>query len=239
MKTKNLLWSALMGLFLIPTFSMAASLTITLGEGGLSEIIPDNVATGISRSVSISGYSNQAPYTLSLNFAIEGTGFGAINGDYYSYLQHTSVDGVMTQMAVLLNRVGVRADSSYGYLDNGMVVTLQDQAAADIHNYRLELYGSNSTPVPGALTGTWQPDGRNIDPYTVTDISMRTTSLDALGLMDPNGVWTIFFADLQAGGTGKLTSWFLDLLPIPEPSTGSILVMSGLIWLANRGRRRS
>lgn len=81
MKTKNLLWSALMGLFLIPTFSMAASLTITLGEGGLSEIIPDNVATGISRSVSISGYSNQAPYTLSLNFAIEGTGFGAINGD--------------------------------------------------------------------------------------------------------------------------------------------------------------
>jgi hypothetical protein len=209
---------------------------ISFGESGLNEVIPDNSPVGMFRSLRVSGYSSQAPYELSVDLTIQGTGYGAMNGNYYSYLRHTSSNGTVSQLAVLLNRVGMSAGSATGYTDNGMSVTLEDRGIADIHNYRLHLSGNQNNPVVGMLTGTWQADGRNIDPYGVSDSSLRTTTLDGLGAGDPNGTWTLFLADLQAGGTGNLTDWQVRLTPTPEPSVQACFGLGALGWVILKRR---
>jgi len=215
----------------------SALVDISFGESGLNEVIPDNLPLGMFRSLTVNGYASQAPYLVSVDITVQGTGYGAINGNYYSYLRHTSPDGVESQLAVLLNRVGVRTGSPAGYFDNGMAVTLDDRGAGDIHNYRLQLSGDHNNPVVGMLTGTWQADGRNVDPYGVSDSSPRTTTLDSLGLGDPNGTWTLFVADLQLGGTGNLTRWQIRLTPTPEPSSTALLALGGyVVWAIQRRR---
>ena len=187
----------------------AAVSLVEFGEYGASAIsaaIPDNNAGGLARSVTVSGYELKAPYVVTVSLKILGTGLGAYNGDYYVDLRHLSADGSMTQLAVLLNRVGRSADRPAGYSDNGFDVTLADSADDDIHNYRFALSGGHNNPITGALTGTWQPDGRTADPLQVLDTSLRATSLNSLGAGSPNGTWTLFVSDQQAGGTGHLVS---------------------------------
>ena len=238
MKKRPLVVAFLQVLLAVGSSGWSALVNISFGEGGINEVIPDNSPTGMFRSLTVSGYSSQAPYLVSVDVTVQGTGYGAINGNYYSYLRHTSPDGVQSQLAVLLNRMGVSESSPTGYLDNGLAVTLEDRGGADIHHYRLERSGNNNNPVVGMLTGTWQPDGRNVDPYGVTDSSPRTTTLDNLGVGNPNGTWTLFFADLQAGGTGNLTDWQVRLTPTPEPSSCILITFGGLCLWAMRKRIR-
>jgi len=240
LRAKTLVFAGALILLGFVTCGWSALVNISFGESGLNEVIPDNSASGMFRSLTVSGYASQAPYFVSVDITVQGTGYGAINGNYYSYLRHTSSDGAVSQLAVLLNRVGVRADSPTGYLDNGLAVTLDDRGGSDIHNYRWQLNGNHNDPVVGRLTGTWQPDGRNVDPYGVTDSSPRTTALDSLGVGNPNGTWTLFFADLQAGGTGNLTDWQVRLTPTPEPSSAVLLALGGFcVWAFRRKRNRT
>ncbi|MEN9632892.1 MAG: hypothetical protein RL077_1296, partial [Verrucomicrobiota bacterium] len=59
-----------------------------------------------------------------------------------------------------------------------------------------------------------------------------------LGQINPNGRYTLFVSDLEAGGTGKLTGWEVRALAvIPEPSTLSMLGMGLLVWMGYRVRR--
>ena len=238
MRAKTLVFASVLIALGFSTRGWSALVNITFGESGLNEVIPDNSPLGMFRSLAVNGYASQAPYLVSVDFTVEGTGYGAINGNYYSYLRHTSPDGVESQLAVLLNRVGFRTDSPTGYLDNGMAVTLDDRGGADIHNYRWELSGNHNDLVVGMLTGTWQADGRDVDPYGVLDSSPRTTTLDNLGVGNPNGTWTIFFADLQSGGTGNLTGWQVRLTPTPEPSSSVLLGLGGFcVWAIQRRRK--
>ncbi len=65
----------------------------------------------------------------------------------------------------------------------------------------------------GIPTGIWLPDSAN--------------TLDGtFGGMTANGTWTLFLADLSAGGgTSTLNSWGLDInvAAVPEPSVYRIL----------------
>lgn len=208
--------------------------SFTVGESGISQPIPDNDASGIARSFMTSGLTVGIPYELTVSLSVEPMGLGAFNGDYYAYLLHESPSGGDFRMAVLLNRVGSSIEMPNGYSDSGFRITLSDSANDDIHRYRVSLGG----PQFGLVTGTWQPDGRRVDPLVSSDTSPRSAFLAPLGKMDPNGQWTLFVADLEAGGTGKLTGWEVRAVAvIPEPSTMWMLGIGCLTWMGFRRQR--
>src|SRR2546422_5215497 len=117
--------------------------------------IPDGDAAGVSDVRTITSVITQiSSITVSLDIS------GEFNGDLYASLRHDS------GFSVLLNRPGRTADSPSGYGDRGLNITLSDSAPnGDIHSYRAVF-----TPEAGSpLTGTWQPDRRNVDPSLVLD----------------------------------------------------------------------
>ena len=232
MKTRIL--AAGLALLACGAFSSRAAVSLVeFGESGLTSAIPDNNLSGMARTVTVSGYELKAPYVVTVSLKIVGTGFGAWNGDYYADLRHVSTDGTMTQLAVLLNRVGRSSSLGSGYSDNGMDITLADSAARDIHEYRLDFPGGDSNPIGAMLTGTWQADGREVNPLSALDSSLRSTNLNGLGTGSPNGTWTLFIADAKAGGTGQLTDWSVRMEGVPEPSSASLLIagIGGLLAL--------
>ena len=217
----------------------AAVQLIEFGDYGVNVIsaaIPDNSAAGLARTKVLTGYDLYAPYVVTVSLKIAGTGLGAYNGDFYADLRHLSADGTVTRLAVLLNRIGRSADLPNGYSDNGLDIVLADSADEDIHNYRFALSGGHNNPITGALTGTWQADGRNVDPLSAQDTSLRTTTLNSLGTGSPNGTWTLFVADAQAGGTGQLTEWKVTMQGVPEPSSASLVILGLAAVLARRRR---
>jgi subtilisin-like proprotein convertase family protein len=201
-----------------------ASDTFSFPTGPVS--IPDNNPNGYQNSIMLA----QLPGTISdvnvtLNIA------GGFNGDLYVWLSHGS------NLAVLLNRVGVSSASSVGYPDAGFgpdnqesQFTFDDQATQDVHFYQSVNYTLNSN---GQLTGTWQPDGRIIDPYSPAasfDSAPRSNLLDVFNGADPNGQWTLFVADLSPGGISTLTGWGLEIETVPEPS---LTLLFGIFLLAS------
>ncbi|HTI73068.1 MAG TPA: PEP-CTERM sorting domain-containing protein [Candidatus Limnocylindria bacterium] len=198
--------------------------------------ITDNSAAGISDTRTVSLADNYAITSLSVSVNIDPRSSGMFNGDIYLTLAKGE-----EAFSVLLNRTGTRDDSSFGYGDNGFHITFSDSAANDIHMYRLTATGSNTTPLASnPLTGTWQPDARNIDPDSVVNTDPRTAFLSAFKGLTPNGQWTLFAADLSSGGTAKLSSWSLNFVMVPEPGeTASAVaaVLSGFACLRLRRRK--
>ena len=97
------------------------------------------------------------------------------------------------------DRPGRTSTNPDGYLDAGLsnVVFADAASNGDIHNYQLVL-----NPNGSALTGTWQPDARNVNPATATDAAARSAFLSAFNGADAHGSWTLFIADFAAGGQG-------------------------------------
>lgn len=210
--------------------------SFVVAERSLNLEIPDLDPSGLVRNVVVSGLEKGLTYELIVRLVVESTGFGAYNGDYYAYLLHETPDGAQSQMTVLLNRVGRSEAMPSGYGESGFNITLSDSASWDVHNYQVALGGV----FDGPLTGTWQPDGRRVHPTVSLDTSPRTTSLEPLGNLDPNGSWTLFIADMEAGGTGRLVEWEVRGTPwsaIPEPRTVG-LAFAGFLALGWGWRRR-
>lgn len=193
--------------------------------------IPDGNLSGWSdfRNLTGAGMASQITgVTVTLNIS------GGYNGDLYAYLSFGNV------LVPLLNRVGVgttHGGDPFGYSDSGMSVTFSDVGAGnqgDIH-----WYGGSVAP-----SGLWQPDGRAISPLS------SATSFDAAGAvsfaayqnMNPNGVWTLFIADVSGGGgTSHLNSWELDITAVPEPVNCALAVLgavagAGGVWRSQRVR---
>jgi hypothetical protein len=223
------------GFFAVPAVVGQTGPGFVLGERSLQIAVPDFDPSGVARTFLASGLDDRWTYDLTVRLVLEGTGFGAFNGDYYAYLSHEPADDWGSGIAILLNRVGRSATEPSGYSDSGFNVSLSDAAAFDIHRYQVSLGGT----VEGALSGHWQPDGRAVDPTVSFEGSPRTTRLESLGDLNPNGTWTLFVADLEAGGTGKLVEWEVRGVPrIPEPGSVALLLMGlligGLGWRCRR-----
>ena len=152
------------------------------------------------------------------------------NSDLFAYLSHGG------QTVILLNRMGRTAANPDGYLDPGMDITLGDSAGTDVH-----LCGGATGFVE--LMGTWQPDGRDIDPTSsgaAFDAAARQNSGAPLGLLnglDPNGDWTIYFSDQGAAGQSTVASWGLDIEAVPEPVSVALGVFGTTTALLVVGRR--
>jgi len=204
--------TTLLGFGLLLTVSAQAAL-FTLSSGTLNTAIPDGNVNGLQSTLTFNDayFDNVLDVNVRLNIS------GGYNGDLYAYLTHGS------GFSGLLNRSGRTGANSFGYGDAGFNITLDDQNGTDIH-----AYGGNG----GAqLTGTWQPDARNINPATVLDTDARTAFLNAFNGLDANGGWTLFIADVSGGDVSTLVSWELDITAVPEPTTVALGIFGGVLAL--------
>lgn len=191
----------------------------------VNTLIPDGNPSGMSSSTSFSSVPGTVT-SVTVNLDITG-GF---NGDLYAYLA-----GPAGGFAVLLNRTGVTSGNSFGYSDSGLNITLSD-GSPNIHLYQLD----GPTFSNGQLTGTWAPDGRNIDPQSspsTFDSASTGTDLSSFVGNTANGAWTLFVADMSSGGQATLASWGLTVVTVPEPQTW-VLVAGGVGLLLALNRRR-
>lgn len=90
------------------------------------------------------------------------------------------------------------------------------------------------------MVGTYAADGRNIDPQSSGSVFGSTSPTLGLNLYDGlnggtlNGTWTLFIADLAAGGgSPTLNSVVLTIMTVPEPQPwvmlGGGLILFGLL----------
>jgi subtilisin-like proprotein convertase family protein len=126
---------------------------------------------------------------------------GGFNGNLYAYL--VAPNG---EVVTLLNHIGTGTFGSLASgFDNGFL--LSDTAGSSL----------SSTAANGTagqqLTGTFLVGG-----------------LTGLYGDNPNGQWTLFFADTVAGGgTSVLNSWTLNITAVPEPVVLALAVFAAML----------
>jgi subtilisin-like proprotein convertase family protein len=214
MKTLLLLGLLAVGA-LLPVRAALYSIGNVNGSGtSLNQTIYDANPSGINSSLVVSGAGSWlTSLTVTLNIS------GGYNGDLYAYLSYNGT------LVTLLNRVGTGSggpvQSAFGYATAGFHnVTLDDAATGgNIHNVQN----------PGSLPAV---------SYTADGGSLATFN----GL-NPNGTWTLFFADLSAGNTSTLDGWSLDITAVPEPANvamalfGVSFVGLGLLRTCRKSRK--
>lgn len=175
------------------TTALAQSLTNF--SFAMNQVVPDNSAVGLTVSTNLTVPGGTiSSLTVSLDL------LGGFNGDLYANLA-----GPNGGFAVLLNRVGVsNSASQFGYSDSGFNVTFDDSAANSIQYYQSVSHTLNGN---GQLTGVWQPEGVTNnpagDPLNFFG-APQSTLLNSFNITDPNGTWTLFLANLNAGGQGTV-----------------------------------
>lgn len=228
MRTHSRIWPYLIPFVLLVSLSIHAGAALTvLPSGNLFQVIPDGSPLGFSYTRVIGSGSNEI---VQVKVRLHMT--GGFNGDLYILLIHGS------GMSVLMNRVGKTASNEFGYGDSGFEIEFTDNApAGDVHAYRTSLFGNESTTLLGALSGTWAPDGRMADPGAVIDSSPRSALLNTFVGQNPEGLWTLFVADLEGGGVSTLQSWDLEISAVPELNS-LVLFSLGLFSTVMRRKRK-
>lgn len=167
----------------VPAQSLSQSFTLGID-------VPDDPSAGVSVTRTLPA-SGQIITAIEVGLSLDQTpGEAAFLGDLCAYLEH---DGVTT---VLLNRPGRQTGLSSGFGDDQpLSVTFRD-GAPDIHDYRVSV----STPLSSALTDSWSPDARAIDPFSVLLTDARTAPLAGLIGSTTSGEWNLYVTDLSGGG---------------------------------------
>ena len=181
-----------------------------------SQLIPDNNASGVAFSFNVAAGSPLVVTNVTVDLQIAG----GWNGDLYAYLTHGS------GFSVLLNRVGSTSANPGGSGVSGLNVEFFDSYLTDIH-----------TALNNPLTGNFAPDGRNVNPFGALDTDPRNALLGGFNGLDPNGTWTLFFADVSPLAASTIQSWSVTLgTTVPEPNSAAILLL-GAVTLRSLFRR--
>ncbi|HEX4265007.1 MAG TPA: MBG domain-containing protein [Verrucomicrobiae bacterium] len=195
MKTLKVIF--LLVLLAVSTTALVQAQTTESFTFTTNRIVPDGSASGLSDLQTVNSTIGNI---TALKVRLKVT--GEFNGDLYGYLRHSS------GFTVLINRPGKTVANPFGYGDSGFDITFQDGASnGDLHSYHNLITPADGSP----LTGTWQPDGRNVDPDLVTDASLRSTALTNFNGFNAAGDWTLYLVDTQSGGTNMVTEWGLDI----------------------------
>ena len=220
---------AVLGSFALPLAASAGIFTSTYTTGFANGgVIPDGSVAGWSDTRTISGLGSAPIVNVTMTLDVSG----GYNGDLYAYLSYNGT------IIPLLNRVGVGTGNAFGSSDAGFNITLSSAAATDIH---LASAGGSQ------LTGTYQPDGRTIDPLSAPasfDAASRV-SFHALDGMNANGNWTLFFADVTASDEhSTINGYSISVEVVPEPVTAALGIClavwaGGQGWLALRKLQRA
>jgi hypothetical protein len=197
---------------LLPSAVSAA--TITSYTYVVNTAVPDNSGIGLVSTQWIT-----APIIPISGVTVQLTLAGGWSGDLYAYVTHD------TGFAVLLNRPGRTLADPSGSGATDLSVNLDDNASADIHT---------GIPNSGSVAGTYQADGRSIDPDNALDTTPRTAFLSSFNGLDPNGEWSLYVADVATGDTMTLASWSLNITLVPEPSTFLLVPAGGCLLLWRR-----
>ncbi len=212
------------------SFGALDGLTYTASSGPLSQLIPDNNLSGVSYSLNFA----QVGAALITGMSVSFTTSGGNNGDMYAYLAHGS------SFVVLVNRIGRGAATPDGSAASGFSTFTLDSTVSLL----TDAHAASGT-AGAALGGAYAPDGRYILP-TATAAAFDSTTRDAtfatlLG-SDPNGGWTLFFADAAAGGSLATLTSFSVVATVPEPVTWALMVFGtgfGAVQLGRYCRRRA
>lgn len=212
--------TAIIAAMCLAVSSQAQLINTKVFQATVNTLVPDANTTGLTSTQIISGISGEIQ---SVQVSLDIT--GGWNGDLYAYLSFGN------GFAVLLNRVGRSSSDPYGYGDAGFNIVLSDTAATDIH-----LYGGNGG---NQLDGTFQPDGRNVNPQLVVGTDPQTARLSSFTDLNPNGTWTLYVADLASGYQSTLVNWSLTIETVPEPTNLQFLTFfgglaAGGIWWRHR-----
>jgi subtilisin-like proprotein convertase family protein len=130
---------------------------------------------------------------------------GGYNGDLRAYLSYGGV------LVPLLSRVGSGSgdatQQAFGFSTAGFSnVRLDDAGSLNIHEVE----------TPSASPTSYHPDGGNLSSFSGSN---------------PNGDWTVFFADMAGGGGSSpstLTSWSLEITAVPEPVNVALSIFGGV-----------
>ncbi|MCX6896771.1 MAG: PEP-CTERM sorting domain-containing protein [Verrucomicrobia bacterium] len=216
---KTLLLNAVLTLAL----TARATLVINYDSGTINQVITDGNPTGLALSQTFSGLDNGPGNEGINNVDVHLNITGGFNGDLYGYLVLQSTDG-STLTSILLNRVGRNDASGFGYDTSGF------------GNITLSGSGLNIHDVTTPAGGTYQADGRNVNPNGDFSAATPMAQLDVFNTRNVNGTWTLFLADMVSGDQSMLVSWGLDVSVVPEPATWALLVFGvmfvvfSLIW---------
>ena len=173
-----------------------------------STTIPDYPGSGSAAQFTF----NASDYTSIESIAVTFTTVGGWNGDLYAYVSHGS------GLAILLNRVGAGTGNPDGYGTSGFSsITLSSLATSDIHGIAS----------PTTFGGPYAADGR----LSYTDTG-RPNTLSVFNNVDPNGAWTVYFADMAALNTSTLTSWNVSITAVPEPVNVALAIFALLFAAA-------
>ena len=197
---------------LLPLTSQAATLVTEVQK--VNSPIPDNNPVGLSSTMSL-----VTTLTSIENVQVNLDLSNGWSGDIYCYLIHGS------GFSVLLNRIGRSLLVPEGASNSGLLLTLFDGAANDVHT---------GVPGTGPVAGSYQPDGRNVSPSNSLNTTVRTAPLSVFTGLDANGEWTLFVADVAAGETMTLNSWSMTLNGVPEPAVGWLAALGLSLGLRRR-----
>jgi subtilisin-like proprotein convertase family protein len=212
MKSLTLLTTLILGLC---ASSHGALYTFT-GSTPNGGVVPDGNLSGWSSSLTVSGTAGSVTEVrVNLNIS------GGYNGDLYAYLSYNGT------LVPLLTRVGTGGGDDFGFSTAGMTVTLADSGTINIHDI--------ANP---DLNGTYKPDGQVLNPGTLLPGGISSTpTLGSFSSMDPNGTWTLFFADLSGGDQSTITGWSLDIITaVPEPVNVALGIFAGLFLVGSACR---
>ena len=231
LKMKTQSWTFLSGcaISLLVAGAASAQTTTNTFTQTVGQTIPVSTIP-LSSTLNISGVSGTIS-GLQVNLDITG-GF---NGDLYCYLLDPA-----DNIAILLNRTGLTANNGFGYGDTGFNLTFSD-GASNVHNYQAG--GDYDLNPDGQLTGTWAPDGRNIDPQSdgsAFDDAPPTYDFSAFMGTIPDGNWELEVANLASGDDAQavLQSWTVTVFAVPEPQPWALGVCGIAMLAARRYFRR-
>ena len=207
--------SALFAVLLTMSTSHAATIITETFSMNASVVIPDADLAGVVQTIT-PGTSLASLDRVTVTLVTSG----GWNGDLYAYLWHEGV------LSVLINRPGRSVTMPDGAAIVGMSVELADAAGTDIHL------------APGAFSGSFQPDGRDVHPSAALDTSPRNDSLADFLSTAPDGAWRLFIADVAGGEEATLVSWSISLTgPQAVPEPGSCLLAGVALCCLLRRRR--
>jgi hypothetical protein len=110
-------------------------------------------------------------------------------------------------------------------------------SVTDIHDYQNVTYDIGA--VSDQILQQWAPDGSTGDTSLVLDTDPRYAVVSPYIGPNPNGQWTLFLSDVEIGQEATLEKLGLVISAVPEPATGTFLLLGALALGLRRSRAHS